>query len=256
MVSDENKVEIFVEKSQGPEKFRPWGIFSCKEDYNLLKDICKFMEDDIRQAMDGFQITYRDKVYSISLKIMPMMDTKAIRLSTGIGGTKYCTMGSCEADQWKDSTAVSRGFESDRDIVSTNNLFRECQEAGLMERNEKGTLKKQGKKARKKRLGLTNEPLFRDVYDPHKCLPPLHWLLNELTNFEQFLYHFNARQHFPNRIPKMGVGQTKTKRQMKKVKEAKYRVIDKAKNTLKILLDSPDSGGTAGNTGSMKMDMN
>ena len=165
-------------------------------------------------------------------------------------------MGSCEADQWKDINAVSSGFESDRDIKSTYNLFLECQEAGLMERNERGEFRKKGKKAKKKRLGLTNEPLFRDVYDPHKCLPPLHWLLNELNNFEQFLYHFNARQHFPNNIPLMGVGNAKTKRQMKKVKEAKYRVIEKAKNTLKILLDSPNSGGTAGNTGIMKMDMN
>ena len=67
MITDENNAEIFVEKSQGPEKFRPWGLFSCKEDYNLLKDISKIMEDDIREVIDGFEITY--KVYSISLKI-------------------------------------------------------------------------------------------------------------------------------------------------------------------------------------------
>ena len=69
MIWDENQTEIFVEKSQGPEKFRPWGLFSCKEDYNLLKDICRLMEDDIRQAMDGFQITYKNKTYSIKLRV-------------------------------------------------------------------------------------------------------------------------------------------------------------------------------------------
>ena len=230
MIWDENQTEIFVEKSQGPEKFRPWGLFSCKEDYNLLKDICRLMEDDIRQAMDGFQVFYKNKTYSIKLKVMPMMDTKAIRLATGIGGTKYCTMGTCHENDWKDPKAVERGFDCDRDIKTTHNLFLECQAAGLMEKNDKGVLKKQGKKAKKKRKGLTNEPLFQDVYDPHKCLPPLHWLLNELRNEEQFLYHFNARQYFPNNTPIMGVGQAKTEEQMDEVKKAKKKSYRQSQN--------------------------
>ena len=120
-----------------------------------------------------------------------------------------------------------------------------------MEINERGELKKQGKKAKKKRLGLTKEPLFRDCYDPHKCLPPLHYLLCELSQVEQFLYHYNARKSFPNHIPLMGVGVglAKNEQQMKDVDNAKHRIIDKALKTMGILLDSPDSGGTAGNTG-------
>ena len=74
------------------------------------------MEDDIRQAMQGFEVTYKNKTYSISLKVMPMMDTKAIRLCTGIGSTKYCTMGTCHEDQWKDSPSALRGYKIDRDI--------------------------------------------------------------------------------------------------------------------------------------------
>ena len=136
-------------------------------------------------------------------------------------------------------------------LRKTHDLFLECQASGLMDKNDRGELRNQSKKAKKKLLGLTKEPLFRDVYDPHWCLPPLHYLLCELSFIEQLLYHFNARKSFPNDYPLMGigVGLSKTKDQMKAVNDAKHRVIDKAKLTMGILLDSPDSGGTAGNTG-------
>ena len=120
-----------------------------------------------------------------------------------------------------------------------------------MDKNDRGELKNQSKKAKKKCLGLTKEPLFRDEYDPHKCLPCLHYLLCELGFVEQLLYHFNARKAFLNDTPLMGVGVglCKTRDQMKAVNDAKHAIIDQALNTMGILLDSPDSGGTAGNTG-------
>ena len=95
-----------------------------------------------------------------------------------------------------------------------------------MEKNEKGDLKKQSQKAKKKRLGATNDSLFTDAYDPHKTLPPLHYLLCELRSIEQFLYHFNARKSFPDDIPLMGtgVGLCKTKDQMDAVNNAKHRI--------------------------------
>ena len=132
----------------------------------------------------------------------------------------------------------------DRNIMQLNNDFIRFNDAGLLteaaKRKEKGNYHI--------RNGLTKKPCFKKL-DFTKMLPPLHYWICALNHIESFAYIINTpKEKFPAKKHVMGKGKRKGPIATKAIEESKKKFISKARDTLGILLDSPNGSGNGGST--------
>ena len=133
----------------------------------------------------------------------------------------------------------------DRSIEQINRDFIRLSEAGLLcdkaKQKEKGNYKI--------RYGITKKPCFKKI-DCTKIMPPLHFWICALRHMEELAFILNTPLNkFKNKKRVMRKGQRKGKVAKDAIKNAKLKLIKKARTTLGLLLASPNSGGNGGSTG-------
>ena len=80
---------IFYEKqSQRAKSFRPWFILNCGESKQNVDAIAEFFENEILGCSD-MDLEFNNKIYSVHLRVFPMVDSKLINLATGLGGAYW-----------------------------------------------------------------------------------------------------------------------------------------------------------------------
>ena len=125
--------------------------------------------------------------------------------------------------------------------------YERLESAGLL------TAKARAKQSREKdyhaRNGATKPAIITKI-DLTKFLPPLHYLICSLNHIESFAYRINTKlEKFLNKKRVMGRGgKRQEKETMKAINESKKKLIKEAKETIGLLLDSPNGGGNGGST--------
>ena len=94
-IHDQQGKQIFKEKSQKAQTFRPWFIANCNEAIENVEVIAETFENEIVDSTD-MEIEFNDSKFATHLRIYPMMDSKLIDLGTGLGGA-YCSC--CKASE-------------------------------------------------------------------------------------------------------------------------------------------------------------
>ena len=207
------------------------------QDVVAALDIGMFQGKNIDHIIDfgKFTATFRLNI------TMSQVDTKMIKMITGLTGA-YCTScTSSEADAHKLSN-ISQGFKINRSIENMKNLY---EEISLLDEDGVEFIPK-SRKDYEKRKGMCVKPITKA--DVCSNITVLHSYLNSLSFFERIFYCLNSGVlKMTSKFKNVRYSKEETKR----ISEAKKRLQLKARSApLFTQLDTPSSGGTAGTSDS------